>query len=409
MINKEFLKKLTILYVEDEDVAREQFGKSLRRLFKNVILAINGEDGYNKFKEAQSSKEPIDLILSDINMPKMDGLEMLEKIRKIDENVPVMYTTARTETEYLQRAIELNVNHYALKPINLEDIVVRIQKVCEKQYYQTIINSKNSELKNYLSIINQVSAIYKFNEKGEITFINNLLCDLFHDSKDSLVGKCFSELFHPHITEKTTEEIFSKIERNETWTGDIKYEDSQNEVFYVRSSIFKLVNENGFEGISIGFLSTADVERKREFHKSVLQTISSKNKEASKSKNDVISLSEENEDFRRKHNFYSEEIIKYQEKISFLKNQVNHYEDEKLIKEETVTNKANIRKQTTDNLTEEIDNLKKENRLLVLKNTQLEINTLDSKTELEKTQHILMERDKEIETLTSMVENTSSK
>ena len=142
MINKEFLKKLTILYVEDEEVAREQCAKSLRRLFKNVVLAINGEDGYNKFKESQSSTEPISLILSDINMPKMNGLEMLEKIREVDENVPVMYTTARTETEYLQRAIELNVHHYALKPINLEDIVLRIQRVCEKQYFQTVIDAK---------------------------------------------------------------------------------------------------------------------------------------------------------------------------------------------------------------------------------------------------------------------------
>ena len=408
MINKEFLKKLTILYVEDEDVAREQLGKSLRRLFKNVILAVNGEDGYSKFKVAKASTEPIDLILSDINMPKMDGLEMLEKIRIIDEEVPVMYTTARTETEYLQRAIELNVNHYALKPINLEDIVLRIQKVCEKQYYQTVIDSKNNELTNYLSIINQVSAIYKFNEQGEITFMNNLLCDLFQDTKESLVGKCFSELFHPQVSEKISEEIFAKISKNQTWKGDIKYEDSNNEVFYVRSSIFKIIKENAFECISVGFLSTADVERQRQFHKNVLQTISSKNKEASKSKTEVRSLSEENEDLRQKHEFYADEIKKFQDKISFLKNQVQHYEDEQLIKEETVTNKANMRKQTTDNLLEEIENLKKENRLLSLKNTQLEITTTDRTNEAEKLTHILDERDKEIETLTTMIDKENS-
>jgi len=404
MINKDFLKKLTILYVEDEDVAREQFGKSLRRLFKNVILGINGEDGYLKFKKYKSAGESIDLILSDINMPKMDGLEMLEKIRTIDENIPVMYTTARTETEYLQRAIELNVNHYALKPINLEDVVLRIQKVCEKQYYQTLIDSKNTELKNYLSVINQVSAIYKFNEKGEITFINNLFCDLFEDTKESLVGKTFSDLFHPQIPEKTTEEIFAKIEKNETWKGDIKYEDTKGETFYVRSTIFKIIKGNGYECINIGFLSTADVQRQREFHKNVLHTISSKNKEASKSKSEVHSLSDENNQLKQKHEFYAEEIKKFQDKISFLKNQVQHYEDEQLIKEETVTNKANMRKQTTDNLLEEIEDLKKENRLLSLKNTQLEITTTDKTNEADKLTHILDERDKEIETLSTMID-----
>jgi hypothetical protein len=68
-----------------------------------------------------------------------------------------------------------------------------------------------------------------------------------------------------------------------------------------------------------------------------------------------------------------------------------------------------MRKQTTDNLTEEIENLKKENRLLTLKNTQLEITSLDSTNETEKIRHILDERDKEIETLSSMLESSNSK
>ena len=406
MINKEFLKKLTILYVEDDEIAREQCAKSLRRLFRNVILAINGEDGYNKFKESQSTTESIDLILSDINMPKMNGLEMLEKIRILDENVPVMYITARTETEYLQKAIELHVEHYALKPINMDDIILKIEKICEKQYYKIVIDSKNSELKNYLNIINQVSAIYKFNEKGEITFINKLLCNLFEETVENLLGKELSTLFHAHITEKMKEEIFSTITKNEAWSGDIKYENSSGKEFYVRSTIFKLTKENGFEYISIGFLSTSEVERQRKFHKDVLQTISSKNIEASKSKNDLQSLINENKALREKHIFYAEEIKKFQFKISFLKNQVEHYEKDIAQTNVEAENKIDMRKQEISNYLEEIDKLKVENRGLITKNTQLEITTTEKINEAEKLIHVLDERDREIKTLSDMLDKS---
>ena len=319
MINTDFLKKLTILYVEDEDIAREQLGKSLRRLFKNVILASNGEDGYNKFHEERLAGRAIDLILSDISMPKLNGLEMLEKIREIDENVPVMYTTARTEIEYIQKAIELNVHHYALKPINLDDIIMRIQKVCEKQYFQMIIDSKNSELKNYLSVINNVAAIFRINEKGEITFINDLLCELFNQEESSLLGKSFTSLFHNDVAKTTSEQIWSKISNDETWNGDIKFKNNEDEPFFIRSSIFKLMRDDSLEYISIGFISTKEIEKQREFHKNVLLSITSKNKEAYKSKNELEAMSVENNKLKEKVNKIGSETKIINDQLLLLK------------------------------------------------------------------------------------------
>lgn len=408
MINNDFLKKLTILYVEDEDIAREQFAKSLRRLFKNVILGINGEDGYYKFQEARLASQPIDLILSDINMPKMNGLEMLEKIRKLDENVPVMYTTARTETEYLQRAIELNVNHYALKPINLEDIVLRIQKVCEKQYFQAVIDAKNHELKNYLTIINNVAAIFKINEKGEITFINDLLCDLFKAEKKSLIGREFKELFHPQMLKDFTEEMWSTITDDKTWNGDIRYENNLNESFYIRSTIFKLVQDSGVEYISIGFLSTQDVEKKREFHKNVILSISNKNKEVYKSKNELEGLYEENKILKENSQIFSENIKKYQEKISFLKNQIKRYEEELASVDERIEKKIAMRKDEKDSLALEVTKLKTDNRLLLTKNDELEITGMNNFKEIERLKNEIVQKEKRIEAISDILEHRES-
>ena len=74
MFNNEFLKKLSILYVEDDEMARNQLARTLNRLFKNVILANNGFDGLEKYIKAKKDGIKIDLILSDVNMPKLNGL-----------------------------------------------------------------------------------------------------------------------------------------------------------------------------------------------------------------------------------------------------------------------------------------------------------------------------------------------
>jgi len=408
MLNNEFLKQLTILYVEDEDIAREQFAKSLRRLFKTVILGVNGEDGYNKFQVARLESQTIDLILSDINMPKMNGIEMLEKIRKLDENIPVMFTTARTETEYLQKAIELKVNHYALKPINLDDIVSRIQKVCEKQYFQTIIDSKNNELKNYLTIINNVAAIFKINEKGEVIFINDLLCDLFSEKEENLLGKNFKELFHPELLKGFTEEIWSTITTDKTWNGDIRYENHLKESFYIRSTVFKIVQDNGIEYISVGFLSTQDVEKKREFHKNVILSISNKNKEVSKSKNELEGLYEENQILKENSHLFNENIKKYQEKISFLKNQIKYNEKELASVDERIEKKIAMRKDAKDILALEVTKLKKDNRLLLTKNDELEISDMNRLKEIEKLKDEIIQKEKRIEAVSDILEHRES-
>ena len=96
MMNKSLLKNITILYAEDESSIQNGITESLNLFGIDVICAKNGEEGLSLFK---NSKNKIDLILTDIKMPKMDGLLMVQKIREVDEFIPVVITTAHQETE----------------------------------------------------------------------------------------------------------------------------------------------------------------------------------------------------------------------------------------------------------------------------------------------------------------------
>ncbi|MEN5387194.1 response regulator transcription factor [Aliarcobacter skirrowii] len=111
------LKTLTLLYAEDEEGIRRNIADSLRYYFKDVFEASNGEEAYLIYKD----KAP-NIILSDIHMPILNGIEFIKKVRKKDRLTPVVMITAHTDKEYLLEAVELHMEKYLVKPIELDNL-----------------------------------------------------------------------------------------------------------------------------------------------------------------------------------------------------------------------------------------------------------------------------------------------
>lgn len=105
----EKLKSFKVLYVEDDDITREMASRMISKYFRNVIIAADGREGLEKFE----SESP-DIVITDLSMPEMSGFEMISEIRKKNNNVPIIVTTAyRNETESLD-----SVNAVVFKPVN---------------------------------------------------------------------------------------------------------------------------------------------------------------------------------------------------------------------------------------------------------------------------------------------------
>ena len=121
------LKTITLLYVEDEKQIREKIADTLKYYVKNVIQAENGEDGYQKYIEHKP-----DVILSDILMPGIDGLKMVEMIRRDDIKTPIVMITAHTQKDYLLNAVKLHLENYLVKPVALHDILDALTLCIEK-------------------------------------------------------------------------------------------------------------------------------------------------------------------------------------------------------------------------------------------------------------------------------------
>jgi signal transduction histidine kinase len=111
--DQEYLKTLTILYVEDDADTREQFSDFLRRSAGTLITAENGVAGLEAFK-----KQIPDIVVTDILMPRMDGLTMAKEILEMVPKVPIIVVTAFEQTDYLMRAKNIGIEKYVTKPVN---------------------------------------------------------------------------------------------------------------------------------------------------------------------------------------------------------------------------------------------------------------------------------------------------
>ncbi len=122
-IDLDFLQGLSVLYVEDEDTVREELSHYLRRRCPKLTVASNGQEGLELFKANR-----FDVVVTDIKMPIMDGLDMAKTIKSIQEEVPVIIVTAYNEVDYFLRAIEVGVDRYVKKPIDPAELIQAIYK-----------------------------------------------------------------------------------------------------------------------------------------------------------------------------------------------------------------------------------------------------------------------------------------
>jgi DNA-binding NarL/FixJ family response regulator len=118
------LKTVSVLYVEDYDIVREPLAEFLRRRLGTVHTAENGREGLELFKRHKP-----DIVITDILMPVMGGLEMAEAIKAMDSETPVIVTTAFNEQDFLMKAINIGVDRYVLKPVDGDALVEAIYQV----------------------------------------------------------------------------------------------------------------------------------------------------------------------------------------------------------------------------------------------------------------------------------------
>ena len=216
MLDSDKKANIKLLYVEDDEMSRDITQYILERFFETIIIAVDGQDGLEKFKE-----NDIDLIITDITMPNMDGLEMLTKIKEIDKEVPILILSAHDDIKHLMDCIRLGVDGYLLKPIELEQFKVLVDKTINiiklKKENKEYKESLEIKVKEQLEELKEQERVLM--EQSKMAAMGEIVDAVAHQWKQPLnLISLYSQLLldededvHPEHIKKYQDKIDSQI------------------------------------------------------------------------------------------------------------------------------------------------------------------------------------------------------
>jgi PAS domain S-box-containing protein len=234
-------RDMRLLYVEDNDLVRGSTSPILENIFADVVIAVDGEDGIEKFYEYT-----IDIVITDINMPRLNGLDMVESIRKFDKNIPILLLSAHNETEYFTRSINLSVDGYLLKPLKMKDLVFALDKIVDQMLFLQNYNNNIVFLQQYQELTDVNTAVSKTDLEGNITYVNEQFSKLTGFSEDELLGITHSIMRHPDTSASLYADLWHKIKHEKlVWKGILKNISKSGDIFYTDTVVKPILDRDG--------------------------------------------------------------------------------------------------------------------------------------------------------------------
>jgi len=234
-------KDIKLLYVEDDPKARDAMIRIFQKLFENITVGVDGTDGLEKFKNSYNSSDSFSLIITDINMPKLNGINMLKEIFKIDKNIYSMAITANSDQNSFMECVNLGVKGYIIKPMNLMQFMDTLENAVK-----TINTTKEINiLRQYKDIVDRSSIVSKSDHSGKITFVNDKFTEVSGYTRDELIGKNHNILRHPDMPSEVFKDLWKTIKSKKEWHGQVKNRSKAGNSYYVDAMICPIFDQNG--------------------------------------------------------------------------------------------------------------------------------------------------------------------
>lgn len=264
------LKQSTLLYLEDDETIGNETFSIFSKLFGKVHFGKDGKEGIDLY---QKYKDEIDIILTDINMPNVDGLEFMAEVRKEDNELPILIITAFNDVNILTRAIKLNVTDYIVKPMQLNSTIKIMNKILTNRFNQKLVLKQQNELHIYKDILDKENLVSETDLKGFITYANDIFCEVSGYTREELIGANHNIVRHPDVSPKIYQNMWETIQQGELWKGKIKNLAKDGSAYYVKATVFPILDANGNieKYVASRFLITQDEEEKHKLKKFIMK------------------------------------------------------------------------------------------------------------------------------------------
>lgn len=196
----EYTKDLRVLVVEDDNKIREEIGNFLSDFFQTIDTAANGQEGLDKYKQ-----DDYDIVISDIKMPVMDGMEMVKKIRGFNEEQAIIIISAHDESDYLIELINEGIDQFILKPLDNKRFLSALFHLSKKivnerrlTQYKSNLDAIFKGVKDAIILVNKELVIQEQNKPAEeicgFPGINETKGKRYNSLMDGCDGKCIDAL-----------------------------------------------------------------------------------------------------------------------------------------------------------------------------------------------------------------------
>ena len=248
-----YTKNLKVLYVEDDEFLQQNVLSMLKKLFFRVDIAANGKEGLEKYNQFLSdSGSYYDLVISDINMPYLNGIDMSRSILDINAEQYILIISAYNDTTNLQKLINIGINYFMPKPFDFQSLFIILEKISKAiiHKYEFDDNIKklevlNIELDSLVNGFDRYVIASRTDTRGIITYATTAYEHISGYTKEELIGSPHNIVRHPDMPKEIFADMWSTIKSGKIWVGEIKNLKKDGNFYWVKAKVEPYYDKNG--------------------------------------------------------------------------------------------------------------------------------------------------------------------